>query len=78
MEIKFAPRVLEQLEQDMTNTELQDFINELQQSVSDGTMFEKAVPLDLAELSLTDPEQYEAIMQQLSNLEDGDVDVQIH
>lgn len=69
--IQFAPGVLEELEEDMTPEELQEFMNELKMMVEDGSFFDKSEAVDLDELKTTDPELYEILVEQLENIDDS-------
>jgi hypothetical protein len=69
MKIEFAPGVLEQLEQDMSPEELQEFMNELKTRIEDGSFLAEAEPVDLEALEETDPEEFAQLMAALSSTE---------
>lgn len=72
IKFKFAPGVLEQLEAEMPHADLQLLMSQIQDKIASGTLFSDSEPIDLAELALANPEEYEAIMQQLGRTEDSD------
>jgi hypothetical protein len=63
MRIEFAPGVLEQMEQDMTPAEMQEFMDMLKAKIEDGSLFEESTPVDMEELAEDDPEAYEQMVQ---------------
>ncbi len=65
LRVTFAPGALESLENEMTPEELQAFMDELQQKIESGSLFEDSTEVDLTELERTDPEIYAALMLQL-------------
>lgn len=62
--LKFAPGVLEGLEQEMSQEELQEFMDALKEAVDTGAIFE-AQPVDLEQLERDEPEVYQALIAQL-------------
>lgn len=55
-------------EADLTVEEQEDLIEQLQQMVQDGTLFEHSKPVDLDELAEEDPELYSIIQSQLNTI----------
>ena len=66
LKIVFAPGVLEQLELDMNQEELQQFLDDLGKKLEDGSLLEDSSPVDMNELLMTDPELYDQLQEQLS------------
>lgn len=63
--LKFAPGVLEQLTDGLSQEEAQSLIDELAALAANGELVAKSTPVNMDELSITDPELYDSIQQQL-------------
>ena len=74
MKVVFAPGVLEQMERDIDPEELQEILDEIAASIENGTLLDDSRPVDLDELLLTDPDLYFDLIQQISNMEEIDLD----
>ena len=68
--IEFAPGVLEQIEQEMSQEELQEFLNMLKTSFESGTIFDESEVVDLEELAISDPDVYNHIIAALKLAEE--------
>jgi hypothetical protein len=62
LKIEFAPGCLEQLEDEMSPEDLQEFMDKIKSAIEDGSFFADAVEINMDELEETDPELYETLM----------------
>jgi hypothetical protein len=69
LKIVFAPGCLEQMEQEMTFEDLQQFMDELRQKLENGTFFEEEHPLDLDQLKVEDPEMHASLTARLEEID---------
>lgn len=67
LKVVIPPEVLEQLEQQTSPEELQEFISALQQMADSGELFEAAEPVDFSSLAEDDPELYAALTAQMKD-----------
>jgi hypothetical protein len=82
MKIKFTEESLKDLEETVESEDMQEFIDELQKAVDDGSFFEDSEPVDMEQLKEEEepvdmeqlkeeePDLYEILMQRLEDFED--------
>ncbi len=61
MKVKFTKTALESLEDIMNVDEIQDFINELEKKLEDGSFFLESERIAMDELKEEDPELYDRL-----------------
>ena len=66
MTVKIAPEALAQLEQSMTEDELQEFFTELQRLADSGELLDESTAVDMDELAETDPDLYQQIVDSMT------------
>ena len=66
MKIKIAEHALDGLEKDMGNDELQEFLDEIEKKMEDGSFFEDSKPVDMDRMEEEEPELYEQLMQAIN------------
>ena len=69
LKVKFAPGVLDQLEQDLSTDQLQELFDAIAESIEDGSFLTDSEPVDLELLQTEDPELYEQLMDTLEQIE---------
>jgi hypothetical protein len=66
--VKFAPGVLEQMENEFEPEELQEFLNHLAELAASGEILEKSEAIDMDVLKKEDPEMHKILSQQLDGV----------
>lgn len=60
--IRFAPGVLEQLEEEFSPEELQNFLDMLKTKAADGSLVDESQELDMEELEESNPDAFEQVV----------------
>jgi hypothetical protein len=71
VEIKIAPKALEDLEELTEDQEdLESFFKALEKAVSDGSFFEDSEPVDMEKLKEEEPDVYKKLIESLEDFDD--------
>jgi len=69
MKIKIAKHALDDVEETMENSELQEFLDMLKEKVDDGSFFEDSEPVDMERMKIEEPDVYEKLIEALDELD---------
>lgn len=68
LKIKFAPGVLEQLEEQLSPEDLQEFMDELKQLADSGELETRSTPVDMLQLQREDPELHQELQKKFESV----------